>query len=324
MPAVNSARIENYWKKCDIEALYKKPFMDVVFEAAAVHRKFFDPNRIQLSSLLSIKTGSCPENCAYCSQSAHYKTGIEKEALLTVEEVVAKAKIAKKRGADRFCMAAAWRGPRPRQMKQLSELVAAVKALGLETCGSFGLLEAGMANELKDAGLDYYNHNIDTSPRHYQKIIQTRQFDDRLNTIKEIQDAGIHLCCGGIIGLNEDREDRALFIASLANMEPQPHSVPINQLVPMVGTPLADIPVLDWTEFVRTIAVARIALPQSYIRLSAGRSMLDESAQALCFMAGANSIFFGEKILTADNAEESFDVHLMKKLDLKPKVAKAD
>lgn len=324
MPAVNSARIENYWKKCDIEALYKKPFMDLVFEAATIHRRFFDPNRIQLSSLLSIKTGSCPENCAYCSQSAHYTTGIEKEALLTVEEVVAKAKIAKKRGADRFCMAAAWRGPRPRQMQQLSEIIAAVKALGLETCGSFGLLEEGMASELKEAGLDYYNHNIDTSPRHYQKIIQTRQFEDRLNTIKDIQEAGIHLCCGGIIGLNEGREDRALFIASLANMDPQPHSVPINQLVPMAGTPLEDTPSLDWTEFVRTIAVARITMPHSYIRLSAGRSMLDESAQALCFMAGANSIFFGEKLLTADNAEESFDVCLMKKLDLKPKMAEAE
>ncbi|MBP6563166.1 MAG: biotin synthase BioB [Neisseriaceae bacterium] len=307
-----------YWRVCQIEDLYALPFLDLVFKAADVHRQRFDPRAVQLSSLLSIKTGGCPEDCAYCPQSAHFSTGVEKQALLSVDEVLAKAKIAQSRGASRFCMGAAWRGPQPRDVTKVAEIIKAVKALGLETCGTFGLLKDGMAEELRDAGLDYYNHNLDTAPEHYDDIIQTREFDDRINTLGKVRTAGLKVCCGGIVGMNETRKDRAGLIASLANLDPQPESVPINQLIKVEGTPLADAEDLDWTEFVRTIAVARITMPESYVRLSAGRQNMPESVQALCFMAGANSIFYGDKLLTTANPEQDDDQVLMAKLDMYP------
>ena len=307
-----------YWRVCQVEELYDLPFMDLVYRAAQVHREHFNPNEIQLSSLLSIKTGGCPEDCAYCPQSAHYDTGVEKQALLQIEEIVAKAKIAKERGASRFCMGAAWRGPHQRDMHNLTEIIAAVKALGMETCGTFGLLKDDMAEQLQAAGLDYYNHNLDTAPDKYADIISTRQFEDRMNTLGQVRESGMKVCCGGIIGMQEQRKDRAGLLASLANLDPQPESVPINQLVKVEGVPLADAEDLDWTEFVRTIAVARIIMPQSYVRLSAGRKGMTEATQALCFMAGANSIFYGDVLLTTENPADDVDRVLMDKLDLRP------
>lgn len=307
-----------YWSVCKVEALFEMPFLDLVYRAAQVHRENFNPRAIQLSTLMSIKTGGCPEDCHYCPQSARYQTGVQKQDLLDVEEIVEKAKIAKSRGASRFCMGAAWRGPKPKDIEKVTEIIKAVKALGLETCGTFGLLQEGMAEELKEAGLDYYNHNLDTAPEHYQQIIGTRVFDDRLNTLGKVRKAGLKVCCGGIIGMNENRKERAGLIASLANLDPQPESVPINQLVKVEGTPLADAADLDWTEFVRTIAVARITMPRSYVRLSAGRQGMSEEMQAMCFMAGANSIFYGDKLLITANPEEDGDQLLMAKLDLEP------
>lgn len=305
-----------YWRVCQLEELFALPFLDLVFRAAQVHREHFNSREIQLSSLLSIKTGGCPENCAYCPQSAHHNTGVAKEELLSVEYIVEKAKIAKSRGATRFCMGAAWRGPKPRDIEKVSAIIRAVKDLGLETCGTFGLLDEGMAEELKAAGLDYYNHNLDTAPEKYNDIVSTRKHEDRLETLGRVRKAGLKVCCGGIIGMNESRKERAGLIASLANLDPQPESVPINQLVKVAGTPLENAESLDWTEFVRTIAVARIAMPNSYVRLSAGRKNLDEAAQALCFLAGANSIFYGDKLLVTANPEEDGDRLLMDKLDL--------
>ena len=307
-----------YWRVCQVEELYDLPFMDLVYRAAQVHREHFNPNEIQLSSLLSIKTGGCPEDCAYCPQSAHYDTGVEKQALLQVEDIVAKAKIAKERGASRFCMGAAWRGPHQRDMDKLTEIISAVKALGMETCGTFGLLKDDMAGQLQAAGLDYYNHNLDTAPDKYEDIISTRQFEDRMNTLGQVRGSGMKVCCGGIIGMEEQRKDRAGLLASLANLDPQPESVPINQLVKVEGVPLADAEDLDWTEFVRTIAVARIIMPKSYVRLSAGRKGMTEATQALCFMAGANSIFYGDVLLTTENPADDVDRVLMDKLDLHP------
>ena len=307
-----------YWRVCQVEELYDLPFMDLVYRAAQVHREHFNPNEIQLSSLLSIKTGGCPEDCAYCPQSAHYDTGVEKQALLQIEDIVAKAKIAKERGASRFCMGAAWRGPHQRDMGKLTEIISAVKALGMETCGTFGLLKDDMADQLQAAGLDYYNHNLDTAPDKYEDIISTRQFEDRMNTLGQVRGSGMKVCCGGIIGMEEQRKDRAGLLASLANLDPQPESVPINQLVNVEGVPLADAEDLDWTEFVRTIAVARIIMPKSYVRLSAGRKGMTEATQALCFMAGANSIFYGDVLLTTENPADDVDRVLMDKLDLQP------
>lgn len=310
-----------YWSVCKVEALFETPFLELIHRAALVHRENFNPQAIQLSTLMSIKTGGCPEDCSYCPQSARYHTGVQKQALLNVEEIVEKAKIAKSRGANRFCMGAAWRGPKPKDIAKMTEIIKAVKELGLETCGTFGLLEDGMAEDLKEAGLDYYNHNIDTAPEHYKKVIGTRDFDDRLSTLGKVRKAGLKVCCGGIIGMNENRKERAGFIASLANLDPQPESVPINQLVKVEGTPLADAEALDWTEFVRTIAVARITMPKSYVRLSAGRQGMSEEMQAMCFMAGANSIFYGDKLLVTGNSEEDSDQILMAKLDLEPETA---
>ncbi|MDG6894149.1 biotin synthase BioB [Volucribacter amazonae] len=307
-----------YWSVCKVEALFETPFMELVYRAAQVHRENFNPRAIQLSTLMSIKTGGCPEDCSYCPQSARYQTGVQNQEILDVEYILEKAKIAKARGAGRFCMGAAWRGPKPKDIKKVTEIIKAVKSLGLETCGTFGLLQDGMAEELKEAGLDYYNHNLDTSPEHYKEIIGTRRFDDRINTLGKVRNAGLKVCCGGIVGMNETRKERAGLIASLANLDPQPESVPINQLVAVEGTPLFNAEKLDWTEFVRTIAVARITMPKSYVRLSAGRQGMSEEMQAMCFMAGANSIFYGDKLLVTENPEEDHDQELMAKLDLEP------
>ncbi|KGQ24803.1 biotin synthase BioB [Gallibacterium anatis] len=307
-----------YWSVCKVEALFETPFLDLIYRAAQVHREHFNPQAIQLSTLMSIKTGGCPEDCGYCPQSARYQTGVQKEELLDIEDIVAKAKIAKERGAGRFCMGAAWRGPKPKDIEKVSAIIKAVKELGLETCGTFGLLQDGMAEQLKEAGLDYYNHNIDTAPEHYEEVISTRRFDDRINTLGKVRKAGLKVCCGGIVGMNETRKERAGLIASLANLDPQPESVPINQLVKVEGTPMMEAEELDWTEFVRTVAVARITMPNSYVRLSAGRHKMPEAMQALCFMAGANSIFYGDKLLVTGNNEEDHDQMLMAKLDLVP------
>lgn len=307
-----------YWSVCKVEALFETPFLDLIYRAAQVHREHFNPQSIQLSTLMSIKTGGCPEDCGYCPQSARYQTGVQKEELLDIEDIVAKAKIAKERGAGRFCMGAAWRGPKPKDIEKVSAIIKAVKELGLETCGTFGLLQDGMAEQLKEAGLDYYNHNIDTAPEHYEEVISTRRFDDRINTLGKVRKAGLKVCCGGIVGMNETRKERAGLIASLANLDPQPESVPINQLVKVEGTPMMEAEELDWTEFVRTVAVARITMPNSYVRLSAGRHKMPEAMQALCFMAGANSIFYGDKLLVTGNNEEDHDQMLMAKLDLVP------
>src|SRR5258708_3768151 len=282
-------------------ALYALPFNDLVFRAHTTHREHFDPNRVQRSTLLSIKTGGCPEDCGYCPQAARYHTGVESQDLLPLEEVVNSARLAKAHGATRFCMGAAWRGPKARDLAPVLDMVREVKALGLETCCTLGMLREGQAEQLGEAGLDYYNHNLDTAPEHYDRIITTRQYQDRLDTLQRVRAAGLKVCCGGIVGLGETRAARAGLLAQLASLDPQPESVPINDLVRVEGTPLADAPVLPWVEFVRTIAVARILMPRSMVRLSAGRTAMSEAVQALCFFAGAHSIFHGRKLLTTGN-----------------------
>ena len=309
------------WSRDEIAALFEMPFNDLLFAAQQVHREHFDANRVQLSALLSIKTGGCSEDCGYCSQSHRHegaKAKLDGLELLSVPEVLAAAKVAKENGASRFCMGAAWRGPKKRHLEELKQMVAGVKSLGLETCATLGLLLDGQADELKAAGLDYYNHNLDTSPEKYSEIVSTHGYEDRLDTLGKVRKAGISVCCGGIIGMGESREDRAGLIEQLANLDPQPESVPINHLVPIEGTPLENVAPLDWTEFVRTIAVARITMPASFVRLSAGRDELPESAQALCFLAGANSIFYGDKLLTTGNPDVERDRALLDKLDLQP------
>ncbi|MCS3805527.1 biotin synthase [Chromobacterium alkanivorans] len=306
------------WTVAEIETLLALPFMELVFRAAEIHRQFFDPTKVQLSTLISIKTGGCPEDCGYCPQSTHHDTPVPNQPMLTVDEVLSAARAAKANGASRFCMGAAWRGPKDADLEKTLEMVKEVKALGLETCATFGLLKGGQAEKLKAAGLDYYNHNLDTSPDKYSDIIATRDYEDRLDTLGKVRSAGLSVCCGGIVGMNETRNDRAGLIAQLANLEPQPESVPINKLVKVEGTPLEGAAPLDWTEFVRTIAVARIVMPKTYVRLSAGRREMDESTQALCFLAGANSIFYGDKLLTTGNPEVDADRLLLEKLDLTP------
>jgi biotin synthase len=283
-----------------------------------VHRQNFDPNKVQRSTLLSIKTGGCPEDCGYCPQAARYNTGVESEALMPLDEVIAAAKAAREQGATRFCMGAAWRGPKARDLAPVLDMVREVKALGLEACCTLGMLKDGQAEQLKAAGLDYYNHNLDTSPEHYGSVITTRDYQDRLDTLERVRNAGVKVCCGGIVGLGETRESRAGLIAQLASLDPQPESVPINELVPVEGTPLEGTARLPWTEFVRTIAVARILLPRSVVRLSAGRTAMDEAVQALCFFAGANSIFYGEKLLTTGNPQVERDDALFAALGLEP------
>ena len=297
-------------------ALLDLPFNDLLFRAQTVHRENFDPNRVQRSTLLSIKTGGCPEDCGYCPQAARYHTGVESEDLMPLGEVLAAARAARGHGATRFCMGAAWRGPKERDLEPVLEMVREVKKLGLETCCTLGMLKDGQAERLREAGLDYYNHNLDTAPEHYGAIVTTREYRDRLETLERVRGAGIAVCCGGIVGLGESRRERAGLLAQLASLSPQPESVPINNLVQVEGTPLAGTLKLHWTEFVRTIAVARILMPRSMVRLSAGRADLDESAQALAFLAGANSIFYGEKLLTTGNPEVARDDALFAALGL--------
>jgi biotin synthase len=298
--------------------LYALPFNDLLFQAHTTHREHFDPRRIQRSTLLSIKTGGCPEDCGYCPQAARYHTGVENEALLALDEVLERARNAKAHGATRFCMGAAWRGPRARDLAPVLEMVRGVKALGLETCCTLGMLREGQAEALRDAGLDYYNHNLDTAPEFYGHVITTRTYQDRLETLERVRSAGIKVCCGGIVGLGESREGRAGLLAQLASLDPQPESVPINDLVQVEGTPLEGTQRLPWIEFVRTVAVARILLPKSVVRLSAGRAAMSDAMQALCFFAGANSIFYGEKLLTTGNPDVARDDALLAALGLEP------
>jgi biotin synthase len=295
------------WTVERVAGLFELPFNDLLYRAHQVHRQHFDPNQVQLSTLLSIKTGGCPEDCAYCPQAKRYHTGVESEPLLGVGEVLAAARAAKANGATRFCMGAAWRGPKERDLQQVLPLVSAVKQLGLESCATLGLLKDGQAEELRQAGLDYYNHNLDTAPEFYGKVITTREYRDRLDTLERVRRAGLRVCCGGIVGMGESRRQRAALVAQLASLEPPPESVPINNLVQVEGTPLHGTEALDPLEFVRTIAAARITMPRSHVRLSAGRQELGEGIQALCFFAGANSIFYGEKLLTTGNPEAQAD-----------------
>lgn len=306
------------WTTEAVEALYALPFNELIFRAASVHRQHFDPNRVQLSTLLSVKTGGCSEDCGYCSQSARYDTGVGRERLLDVAEVQATARAAKASGATRFCMGAAWRGPKERDLDQVVEMVREVKALGLETCVTLGMLKPGQAERLKAAGLDYYNHNLDTGSEYYGEVVTTHRHADRLDTLAQVRAAGIRVCCGGIIGMGESRRVRAQLIAELASLTPPPESVPINRLVPIPGTPMAEREPLDPLEFVRTVAVARITMPTSHVRLSAGRRELGEAVQALCFLAGANAIFYGERLLTTGNPEADADLELFEKLGLEP------
>ena len=306
------------WSLAQVEALLALPFNDLMYRAQTVHRAHFDPNVVQLSTLLSIKTGGCPEDCGYCPQSARHHTGVENQDMLPLDEVIAAAAAAKKTGATRFCMGAAWRSPKDRELEPVFNMVKAVKALGMETCLTAGMLREGQAQKLQAAGLDYYNHNLDTAPEFYGEIISTRDYQDRLDTLSRVRDAGMHVCCGGIVGMGESRHQRAGLIAQLASLDPQPESVPINMLVQVEGTPLYGTQALDSLEFVRTIAVARITLPKSFVRLSAGRQAMGEAIQALCFLAGANSIFYGDKLLTTGNPEAVLDRALLEKLGMRP------
>lgn len=314
--ALSTAAVRHVWTRAEVEALFGLPFADLMYRAQQVHRAHFDANAVQRSTLLSIKTGGCSEDCGYCSQSARYATGLEREALLPVDEVLAAAQAAKDKGASRFCMGAAWRGPKQKDLAPVKDMIRAVKSLGMETCATLGMLQAGQAEELKDAGLDYYNHNLDTSPEHYVKVISTHTQADRFDTLDKVRAAGIKVCSGGIVGMGESRRGRADLLCELANMNPPPDSVPINNLVPMPGTPLAAAEPIDPFDFVRTIACARILMPASFVRLSAGRQQMSDELQALCFLAGANSIFYGDKLLTADNPEASRDEALFERLGL--------
>ncbi len=300
-----------------IQALLDKPLLDLLFEAQAVHRQHWPKGDIELATLLSVKTGGCPENCGYCPQSAEFETGVKAEKLMALDDVVRAAQAAKEAGATRFCMGAAWRAPKDRDIEKVATLVGAVKGLGLQTCATLGMLEAHQAQALKQAGLDYYNHNLDTAPEYYQDVVSTRQYQDRLDTLQHVRAAGISVCCGGIVGMGEAPVHRAGLIAQLANLDPYPDSVPINNLVRVPGTPLADSEPIDPFDFVRMIAVARITMPKARVRMSAGRQQLGEAVQALCFMAGANSIFYGDKLLVTGNPDTDADVQLLHKLGLR-------
>jgi biotin synthase len=306
------------WTRAEVRALFDLPFPELMFRAQNVHRQNFDPAEVQISTLLSIKTGGCPEDCAYCPQSAHYDTGVAADRLMALDKVLAEAHAAKAGGASRFCMGAAWRSPKDRDLDAVCAMVEGVKALGLETCATLGMLTGPQAQRLKDAGLDYYNHNLDTSPEFYDHIITTRTYRDRLETLDHVREAGIHVCCGGIVGMGETREDRVGMIATLASLPVHPESVPINMLVKVAGTPLAEQGGLDAIEFVRTVAAARICMPRSMVRLSAGREDMNDETQALCFLAGANSIFYGPKLLTTPNPGRDRDRELMERLGLSP------
>jgi len=315
LPALSLPR--HNWTRDQVRALFALPFPELVFRAAQVHRDNFDPSEVQISTLLSIKTGGCPEDCAYCPQSAKFDTGVNAEKLMGLDAVLAEARAAKTAGASRFCMGAAWRSPKDRDLDKVCEMVKGVKALGMETCVTLGMLTGDQARQLKHCGLDYYNHNLDTSPEYYGEIITTRTYQDRLDTLEHVRKAGIHVCCGGIVGMGEGLEDRIGMIATLASLPVHPESVPINMLVRVEGTPLADAQILDPLDFVRTIAVARICMPTSVVRLSAGREDMSEETQALCFLAGANSIFYGPKLLTTPNPGRDRDMALLDKLGLR-------
>jgi biotin synthase len=313
----DSTQPSSRWTVGSVVALYELPFNDLLFRAQQIHREHFDPNAVQFSTLLSIKTGGCEEDCAYCPQSAHYDTGVKADKLMPLDDVLAAAQVAKDNGATRFCMGAAWRNPKDRHLEPIQAMIRGVKAMGLETCVTLGMLEDHQAKALKEAGLDYYNHNLDTSPEFYGQIISTRTYQDRIDTLERVRDAGINVCCGGIVGLGESRRERAGLIAQLANMDPYPESVPINNLVQVEGTPLTGTAALDPFEFVRTIAVARITMPKSMVRLSAGREQMDDAVQALCFMAGANSIFYGDQLLTTSNPQAEKDRALLGRLGIR-------
>ncbi len=312
----------NRWSVGAVEALFELPFMELLFRAQQVHREHFDPSEVQLSTLLSIKTGGCSEDCGYCPQSAHHDTEVEADKLMQLEQVLAAARAAKAQGATRFCMGAAWRSPKERDMEKVTDMVQGVRALGLETCMTLGMLDPGQARQLKDAGLDYYNHNLDSAPDFYGQIISTRTYQDRLDTLSHVREAGINVCCGGIVGLGETRAQRAGLIAQLANLDPYPESVPINNLVAVPGTPLEGAEPIDPFEFVRTIAVARITMPTSMVRLSAGREQMDDALQALCLAAGANSIFYGDQLLTTANPQAERDRVLFERLGLRAQGAR--
>ncbi len=313
-----AAAIRHDWQHDELQALFDLPFPELLFRAAAVHREHFDPSQVQVSTLLSVKTGGCPEDCAYCPQAQRYDTGVDAQKLMDTDAVVERARAAKHAGASRFCMGAAWRSPKDRDIPKVAAMIAEVKALGLETCATLGMLESHQAKALKDAGLDYYNHNLDTAPDYYDSIIHTRQYQDRLNTLEHVRNAGLKTCCGGIVGMGETREHRAGLLLALANLPAHPDSVPINRLVQVAGTPLHGSAELDSFEFVRMIAVARIVMPRSMVRLSAGRESMSDELQALCFAAGANSIFYGEKLLTTGNPDTGRDQALFARLGIRP------
>ena len=314
--ACKEAETLSSWGISQIEKLLDLPFNDLIYQAQLVHRQYHDANKVQLSTLVSVKTGGCSEDCGYCPQAARYHTEVNDEDMLSLDKVVSAAKEARSQGASRFCMGAAWRGPKQRDIEKITEIISAVKELGLETCATLGMLKPGQAEQLSDAGLDYYNHNLDTAPEFYGEVITTRAYQDRLNTLDSVRSAGMHVCCGGIVGMGESRNARAGLIAQLANLNPYPESVPINKLVQVKGTPLYGTDELDSFEFIRTIAAARITMPKTMVRLSAGRSEMSEEVQALCFLAGANSIFYGDKLLTTGNPEAEQDKIMFRKLGL--------
>jgi biotin synthase len=313
--------IRSDWMLEEVRALHALPFSDLIHAAQVAHRHHFDPNEVQVSTLLSIKTGACPEDCAYCPQSIRYDTGLERESLMEPATVVARARAAREAGATRFCMGAAWRSPKDRDLDKVVEMVRGVAELGLETCATLGMLTKPQAHRLREAGLDYYNHNLDTSEKYYGEVITTRTYQDRLDTLAAVRDAGINVCCGGILGMGEQADDRIAFLHTLATLDPHPESVPINNLVQVEGTPLAGTPALDSIEFVRIVALARILMPRSHVRLSAGRAQMSDEMQALCFLAGANSIFYGEKLLTTGNPDTASDHALFGRLGIRPEPA---
>ncbi len=316
--AANPASIRHDWSLQEIESILAMPFNDLLFQAQSLHRQFHNPNEVQISTLLSIKTGACPEDCGYCSQSARHNTELEPERLLPLEEVVEKARIAKQNGSSRFCMGAAWRNPTDKNLDKVIDMIQAVKSLGMESCVTLGMLTEQQSQRLKEAGLDYYNHNLDTSPEFYGHVISTRTFQDRLDTLKHVRDSGINVCSGGILGMGENSTDRASMLQQLANMPQHPESVPINMLVQVEGTPLYGSDGIDPIEFVRSIAAARILMPASQVRLSAGRHEMSDEMQAMCFFAGANSIFYGDRLLTTDNCETNDDLALFERLGISP------
>jgi biotin synthase len=324
MSATAENIIRHDWQSAEVQALFDLPFNDLLFKAQTIHRMHFNPNEVQVSTLLSIKTGSCPEDCKYCPQSAHYNTGLEKQRLMEVEAVLKKAEEAKAKGSSRFCMGAAWKNPNKRDMPYVLDMVKGVRAMGLETCMTLGMLDEEQAGQLADAGLDYYNHNLDTSPEFYDKIITTRTYGDRLDTLQNVRDSGMKICSGGIIGMGERKTDRVGLLAQLANLPVHPESVPINMLVKVPGTPMENVEDLDPLDFIRCLAVARILMPKSHVRLSAGREEMSDEMQAMCFLAGANSIFYGECLLTTPNPEAHKDMQLFERLGIKPEQAIVD